>query len=90
MRLLVTPIQPIPPFLCATDIPEEHRRKMVAHVINPNGGELPSIIKCCNYIVGWLAGYQACFDTQRNKLTKNNFALGFTASDFALHTAVYV
>ncbi|XP_076655662.1 voltage-dependent anion-selective channel [Halictus rubicundus] len=37
---------------------------------------------------GWLAGYQACFDTQRNKLTKNNFALGFTASDFTLHTAV--
>lgn len=37
---------------------------------------------------GWLAGYQGSFDTQRNKLTKNNFALGFTASDFALHTAV--
>lgn len=37
---------------------------------------------------GWLAGYQACFDTQRNKLTKNNFALGYTGSDFTLHAAV--
>ncbi|XP_012278289.1 voltage-dependent anion-selective channel [Orussus abietinus] len=37
---------------------------------------------------GWLAGYQATFDSQRSKLTKNNFALGFTASDFALHTSV--
>ncbi|KAF7402879.1 voltage-dependent anion-selective channel [Vespula maculifrons] len=37
---------------------------------------------------GWLAGYQASFDSQRSKLTKNNFALGFTASDFAFHTSV--
>ncbi|KOX72916.1 Voltage-dependent anion-selective channel [Melipona quadrifasciata] len=37
---------------------------------------------------GWLAGHQVCFDTQRNKLTKNNFALGYTASDFTLHAAV--
>ncbi|KYM86608.1 Voltage-dependent anion-selective channel [Atta colombica] len=37
---------------------------------------------------GWLGGYQASFDSQRNKLTRNNFALGFTASDFTLHSAV--
>lgn len=37
---------------------------------------------------GWLAGYQACFNTQSNKLTKNNFALGYIASDFILHAAV--
>lgn len=37
---------------------------------------------------GWLGGCQIAFDTQRNKLTRNNFALGLTASDFALHTAV--
>ncbi|XP_066587785.1 voltage-dependent anion-selective channel-like [Prorops nasuta] len=37
---------------------------------------------------GWLAGYQASFDSQRSKITKNNFALGFTASDFVLHTFV--
>ncbi|KAI4500165.1 hypothetical protein M0802_004582 [Mischocyttarus mexicanus] len=37
---------------------------------------------------GWLAGYQAGFDSQRSKLTKNNFALGFTASDFGFHTCV--
>ncbi|XP_015179524.1 PREDICTED: voltage-dependent anion-selective channel-like [Polistes dominula] len=37
---------------------------------------------------GWLAGYQASFDSQRSKLTKNNFALGFTASDFGFHTCV--
>lgn len=37
---------------------------------------------------GWLAGYQASFDTQQNKLMKNNFALGYSASDFSLHTSV--
>lgn len=40
------------------------------------------------YFTGWLGGYQASFDSQRNKLTRNNFALGFTASDFTLHSAV--
>ena len=37
---------------------------------------------------GWLAGYQTGFDTQSTKLTRNNFALGFTTKDFVLHTAV--
>jgi len=37
---------------------------------------------------GWLAGYHVGFDSQRSKITKNNFALGFNASDFALHTSV--
>ncbi|XP_012268029.1 voltage-dependent anion-selective channel-like [Athalia rosae] len=37
---------------------------------------------------GWLAGYQVSFDSQRSKISKNNLALGFTASDFAVHTAV--
>jgi voltage-dependent anion channel protein 2 len=37
---------------------------------------------------GWLAGYQLAFDTQKSKLTGNNFALGYTAGDFVLHTNV--
>ncbi|XP_018577671.1 voltage-dependent anion-selective channel [Anoplophora glabripennis] len=37
---------------------------------------------------GWLAGYQGAFDTQKNKLTKNNVALGFSTTDFVLHTSV--
>lgn len=37
---------------------------------------------------GWLAGYQTAFDTQKSKLTTNNFALGYTTKDFVLHTAV--
>lgn len=37
---------------------------------------------------GWLAGYQMSFDTAKSKLTKSNFALGFTAKDLTLHTAV--
>ena len=37
---------------------------------------------------GWLAGYQLAFDTQKNKLTGNNFALGYTTGDFVLHTNV--
>merc|ERR1711872_1017340 len=34
----------------------------------------------------WLVGYQMSFDTAKSKLTKNNFAVGFTNSDFILHT----
>lgn len=37
---------------------------------------------------GWLGGYQTAFDTQNSKITTNNFALGYTANDFVLHTAV--
>lgn len=37
---------------------------------------------------GWLAGYQTAFDTQKSKLTKSNFALGFSTGDFVLHTSV--
>merc|ERR1712156_1085266 len=37
---------------------------------------------------GWLAGYQMSFDSSKSKLTKNNFAVGYTAGDFTLHTAV--
>ncbi|XP_072392665.1 voltage-dependent anion-selective channel-like isoform X2 [Diabrotica undecimpunctata] len=37
---------------------------------------------------GWLAGYQAAFDVQNSKLAKSNFALGFSTSDFVLHTCV--
>lgn len=37
---------------------------------------------------GWLAGYQLAFDTQKSKLTANNFALGYTTKDFVLHTNV--
>ncbi|XP_034026610.1 voltage-dependent anion-selective channel protein 3 isoform X2 [Thalassophryne amazonica] len=35
---------------------------------------------------GWLAGYQMAFDTAKSKLTQNNFALGYKAADFQLHT----
>lgn len=37
---------------------------------------------------GWLAGYQMAFDTAKSKLAQNNFALGFRAGDFQLHTNV--
>ncbi|XP_061528041.1 voltage-dependent anion-selective channel protein 3 [Phycodurus eques] len=37
---------------------------------------------------GWLAGYQVAFDTAKSKLTMNNFALGYKAPDFQLHTSV--
>ncbi|XP_030768050.1 voltage-dependent anion-selective channel-like isoform X2 [Sitophilus oryzae] len=37
---------------------------------------------------GWLAGAQAGYDINNNKLTKNNFALGFSSGDFTLHTNV--
>merc|ERR1739838_139356 len=37
---------------------------------------------------GWLAGYQTCFDLGKSAVTKNNFGLGYSASDFVLHTSV--
>ncbi|XP_041087911.1 voltage-dependent anion-selective channel protein 2-like [Polyodon spathula] len=37
---------------------------------------------------GWLAGYQVAFDTAKSKLAQNNFALGYKAGDFQLHTSV--
>lgn len=37
---------------------------------------------------GWLAGYQMSFDTAKSKLSLNNFALGYKAADFQLHTPV--
>ncbi|XP_013772782.2 voltage-dependent anion-selective channel protein 2-like [Limulus polyphemus] len=37
---------------------------------------------------GWLAGAQLSFDTAKSKLTKSNFAVGYSANDFVLHTNV--
>lgn len=37
---------------------------------------------------GWLAGAVTQFDSQKAKFAKNNFALGYQTSDFALHTNV--
>ncbi|NXM22755.1 VDAC3 protein, partial [Ploceus nigricollis] len=37
---------------------------------------------------GWLAGYQMAFDTAKYKLSQSNFALGYKAGDFQLHTNV--
>jgi len=37
---------------------------------------------------GWLAGYQSAFDTQKAKLVTNNFAIGYTNKDIAVHTNV--
>merc|ERR1712128_112397 len=37
---------------------------------------------------GWLAGYQTCFDLGKSAVTKNNFGIGYSASDFVLHTSV--
>lgn len=37
---------------------------------------------------GWLAGAQVGFDSQKGKIIKNAFALGFSTGDFVLHTNV--
>ena len=42
---------------------------------------------CCRYN-GYLAGYQMSFDTSKSKLTKSNFALGYSQGDFTLHANV--
>ena len=42
----------------------------------------------CDFFQGWLLGYQLAFDSGKSKLTKNNFALGYTTGDFVIHTNV--
>jgi len=37
---------------------------------------------------GWLGGYQFAFDTSKSKLARSNFAVGYKADDFTLHTSV--
>uniref|UniRef100_U5EXM9 Putative voltage-dependent anion-selective channel n=1 Tax=Corethrella appendiculata TaxID=1370023 RepID=U5EXM9_9DIPT len=37
---------------------------------------------------GWLAGYQTAFDTQKSKVTANNFGLGYSTGDFVFHTNI--
>lgn len=37
---------------------------------------------------GWLGGAQVTYDAAKSKLTKSNFALGYQANDFTLHTNV--
>jgi voltage-dependent anion channel protein 2 len=37
---------------------------------------------------GWLFGLQTSFDTAKSQLTRNNFAVGYQANDFTLHTNV--
>ncbi|KAL1497634.1 hypothetical protein ABEB36_008560 [Hypothenemus hampei] len=37
---------------------------------------------------GWLAGYLAGYDINNKKLTKSNFALGFSTPDFTIHSNV--
>lgn len=38
--------------------------------------------------LGWLLGIQTSFDTAKSQLTRNNFAVGYQAKDFTLHTNV--
>jgi hypothetical protein len=37
---------------------------------------------------GWLFGFQGTFDTAKSQLTRNNFAIGYKADDFTLHSNV--
>jgi len=37
---------------------------------------------------GWLGGYQIAYDTTEGTVKKNNFALGYCAGDFQLHTSI--
>lgn len=39
---------------------------------------------------GFLLGYQTAFDTEHTKMTTNNFAVGYAAKDFVVHSVVYV
>ena len=39
---------------------------------------------------GWVAGYQAAYDTANSKLIANNFSFGYRSSDFNIHSSVWV
>lgn len=56
--------------------------------LNPAG----PVVNACAVLgyEGWLAGYQMSFDTGKTKLTKSNFAVGFSGADFTVHTNVLV
>lgn len=41
----------------------------------------------CRY-EGWVAGYQAAYDTAKSKLTANNFSFGYRSDDFNIYTSV--
>lgn len=38
--------------------------------------------------LGWLGGLQTSFDTAKSQFTRSNFAVGYQANDFTLHTNV--
>ena len=38
--------------------------------------------------LGWLLGAQTSFDSAKSQLTRSNFAIGYQASDFTLHTNI--
>ena len=54
--------------------------------LNANGPVIGASAVICYQ--GWLAGCQTAFDSEKGKLSKNNFALGFSTGDFILHTNV--
>ncbi|PFX17934.1 Voltage-dependent anion-selective channel protein 2 [Stylophora pistillata] len=37
---------------------------------------------------GWVAGYQAAYDTAKSKLIGNNFSFGYRGGDFHIHSSV--
>ena len=37
---------------------------------------------------GWVAGYQAAYDTAKSKLIANNFSFGYRSDDFNIHSSV--
>ncbi|KAL9984422.1 hypothetical protein ACROYT_G006710 [Oculina patagonica] len=37
---------------------------------------------------GWVAGYQAAYDTAKSKLIGNNFSFGYRSDDFHIHSSV--
>jgi len=38
--------------------------------------------------LGWLVGAQVAFDTSKSKLSRSNFAIGYVADEFTLHTSI--
>jgi len=56
-----------------------------------DGGDESNILVNGSLVLGyqgWLAGYQIAYDTTEQKFSKNNFAFGYCAGDFQVHSSV--
>jgi len=69
----------------------QYKHTNVTTDLTLDGGDETNILLNGSLVLGyqgWLGGYQMAYDTNEGKISKNNFAFGYCAGDFQLHTSV--